>query len=566
MICERPARRALLICIFLFSVSTVFAGAEDGDSAFSGQVDSLFAPSNRPDVPGAAAAITHGGQVIYKKCYGVANLEHKVPITPRTVFDLASASKQFTAMAILLLEQSGQLSLDDDIRRYLPELPEYEKPVTIRHLLHHTSGIWEYWILLTYYGGYRHRDYFEFSDVYEFLKHQKELLFEPGSQWKYCNTGYVLLAEIAARVTGESFFSWTKQHIFDAIGMENSFSQDNCRRVIPNAARCYYQSHEGYLTDRQSNVDFAGQAHVMTTVDDMILWLDNFRTKSVGGQEVVERMLSGSKLNDGSNNFYGYGLGVHTRHGKKVVDHSGQSGSFMTMVAYCPDDETGVVVLANNREIKSENIGYRILDLYWGIETAVTEEPFEQKPFLLLDSVPCERYVGGFILDGNAGKLAVARLGEEYLYCMFEGLGADLFYPLSDTQVVTSGRDVGITFLDDGDRRFNRVMLDVKGDTMWANRKVMEAVTPEQLDAYSGEYYSPIFSTVYEVVVKSDTLVLRHRRYGDRAMQLTDTDEFLGGMGLIRFKRDIHGKVSAFEILDEDFGFKPISFRRIRGS
>jgi CubicO group peptidase (beta-lactamase class C family) len=204
-------------------VAPSVTGLPAGDNQFSDQVNRLFTERITSSTPGAAVVVTKAGKPVLKRCYGLADLEHGVPVTAGTAFNLASAAKQFTAFSILLLEQKGRIDLDDDVHKYLPELPAYSQPVTIRHLLNNTSGIWEYYSTMTYYCGYDLQDHFTLKEIMELLQHQEALLFEPGSQWSYCNTNYVLLAQIVQRITGVPFQQWTKSNIFYPTG-ERTFA------------------------------------------------------------------------------------------------------------------------------------------------------------------------------------------------------------------------------------------------------------------------------------------------------------------------------------------------------
>ncbi len=559
--------RSFLFALFVLialAITTSFAQDNKND-VFIDNVNNLLAPEIVPDGPGAAVAVIQNGKVIYQRCFGLASLEHGVPITHETVFNLASVTKQFTALAILLLEREGKLNLDDDIHKYFPELPDYGTVVTLHNLLHHTSGIWEYSTMFMYYGGRNAVDYTSVEDVLALLKGQNQLLFAPGSQWNYCNTNYALLGELVARVTSESLASWTKRNIFEPLKMKNTFFREDCNTVIPHGASCYYKTN-GIYKSNLSNSEVIGEGYLFSTIDDIVLWLDNFRLHTVGGDSLIESMFQKSTLNDGSDNFYGYGLGVSEHDGRLTAGHSGQTGSFISMVIYVPEDEIGIAVLANSGHIRAEPLAYRILDLFYGKQDEKEEEiaAEEPEPFISLDSIDTSGLEGGYIIDGNMGRLYLTRI-ESGFYGIFDGLGSDLFRPVSDSLLATPRRNVSISIHRANDDKALRIMLDIKGDTMWASHVEQPLLTTEQLAAdYTGMYYSEALGTAYHVDVKDGKLVIRHPRYSDRPLQPTDKDEFVGSIGIVRFSRDEQGLIRSFAISDEDTNFKPLTFRRIQ--
>ncbi|MGB2959162.1 MAG: serine hydrolase domain-containing protein, partial [Bacteroidota bacterium] len=358
--CDRTVKCLLFVPGFVLALAT---GQAPAQTPFATEIDGLFAEWNSETSPGAAVAIVEKGEVVYKRHFGMASLEQNVPISSRTRFDLGSVSKQFTAMAVLMLEREGKLSLDDSIQMHLPELPPYEHPVRLRNLLHHTSGLWDYWQVLPY-TGYRRQDYLDFDDVLKLLQRQKKLKFEPGTQWSYCNTNYVFLAEIVARVTGESFADWTKKKILAPVKMWDSFAQSDCFALIPGRAEAYRTKDEGFTRDHQLNVDFAGQSHIFSTIEDMVRWVDNFRSRALGGKMLMTGMTRKGRLNDGSEIFYAAGLGVGKYRGAVTIGHSGSTGGFSSAMLYLPEFELGIVILANVRSLDPEGKAHRMLDIY----------------------------------------------------------------------------------------------------------------------------------------------------------------------------------------------------------
>ena len=545
------------------------ATAQDNDDALTaGKIDQLFQQWDKPDSPGAAVLVIEGGKTLYKKCFGCADLEQNVPITTNTSFNLASVAKQFTAFAILLLEKEGRISLEDDVHKYLTDLPPYSKPVTIRNLLNHTSGIWEYYSTMVYYCGYDKDDHFTLDEDMELLKRQEDLLFEPGSQWSYCNSNYLLLAQVVERITGVTFQEWTRTHIFEPLGMKNSFFMRNSSEIIVGKAKPYRKRNGELVKDVGPWTNAVGMGYLFTNIEDMILWMDNFRTMNVGGKDVVSKMFQKTKLNDGSESFYGFGLGVLTRSGKLIVGHSGQTAGYKTAMLYCPELDLGITVLANERSIDSEGLANTIFDLYTG-KAVTTEADTEKKPeFLPFNPEAAAKYAGGYIVEGANAKLAI-NVGEGYLHCAFFGMGEDYFYPMSERSYANRSRVNLVEFEEGKGGTRGKAILSIHGKKMTASPIVLDAEElASRLPGYMGDYYSSTFGVVYSVHSKNGGLVMHHRRYGDMRMKQISADEFFFELGFVKFKRDRNEEITGFTLIpsDEKFCFQGIEFVRVKAN
>lgn len=334
-----------------------------GSDRLAEGIDSVFAEWSHPDTPGTAVVLTDGGKTILERCYGMADLEHGVPITPTTRFELASVSKNFTAFGVLLLAREGRLGLNDDSRRYLPELPDNGVSITIRHLLNQTSGLSEYLRFFPYMGN-PDIDRISMRDLLTMLEHQRAPDFPPGSRWAYSNTNYILLAEIVSRVTERPFGEWMAERVFLPLQMlDTSFSLDGTE-ILPNRANAYSRKN-GMLIRRIAEwPDVPGADHAFSTIRDMAKWIDNFRTGRLGGPDLIREMREECTLTSGEETFYGAGLGVGEYRGVRTMGHSGQTGAFKTEMIYCPEIEVGVVVLANDSRARPDQLARSILDLY----------------------------------------------------------------------------------------------------------------------------------------------------------------------------------------------------------
>ena len=327
------------------------------------KVDQLFAEWNRSDSPGAAVAVIRDGEVIYKHGYGMANLEYDIPITPTTIFDIASVSKQFAAFAIVTLSHQGKLSIDDDIRQHLPDFPDFGNTITIRHLLHHTSGLRD-WVQSLSIAGDLMDDVISFKHILKMVRHQKALNFEPGAEYLYSNTGYNLLAEIVERVTGDSFREWTDIHIFKPLGMTHSHFHDDYEMILKNRAYSYQAVENGGFKHAINNTTALGSSSLYSTVEDLAKWILNFDDTRIGEQAVIEQMYQRGVLNNGEQISYAFGLNIGEYRGLNTVGHGGSWRGFRSHLIHFPDHKFGVVILCNLDTFNPLRLAEKVADLY----------------------------------------------------------------------------------------------------------------------------------------------------------------------------------------------------------
>lgn len=341
------------------------------------RVDSIFAQWNGTDRPGGALAIVQHGKIIYKKGYGMADLEHGVPISSKTVFYAGSVSKQFVAMAILLLEEAGKLSVDDDIRKYLPEIPVYDNTITIRHLLHHTSGLRDYLALVELRGG-SYLDYMPKEAVFELICRQKGLNFTPGEQYAYSNSGYFLLALLVERISGKTFRQFTQEHIFQPLGMEASFFNDNLYEMISNRAFGYRTADRGRFEPLFMRFALVGSGGLYTTVEDLYKWDQNFYNNKLGkGQaSLIAKMQTNGKLNNGESCGYAFALVNGNYRGLPTVGHTGSLGGYRAYYVRFPEQFFSVILLGNVAEFGPSGLAMQVADIL--LETAFPETPAPQ--------------------------------------------------------------------------------------------------------------------------------------------------------------------------------------------
>jgi CubicO group peptidase (beta-lactamase class C family) len=343
------------------------AAAQSFPDSVATRVDAVFSRFTRNDGPGCALGVFRNGAIAYSKGYGSANMEYGVPITPNTPFISGSVAKQFTAAAIALLVEQGRLSLDDDVRKYIPELPDYGARITVDQLVHHTSGLRDFWALVQV-AGMRYDDGYTVGDVIRLAARQKHLNFTPGTEYDYSNTGYIALGLIVQRVTGKSLREFAAEQIFGPLGMTSSHYHDDHTMPVAGRASAYSPAPEGGWRINVWNNDIVGQGGVMTTVTDLQKWDENFYTGKVGGRAFLQRQLQQGKLANGTVLSYAFGLTVGEYRGLPLVEHGGSSGGYRTIITRFPSAHTSVVALCNESDANTTMLSHRVADIVLGAQ------------------------------------------------------------------------------------------------------------------------------------------------------------------------------------------------------
>jgi CubicO group peptidase (beta-lactamase class C family) len=335
------------------------------DSSTHGRVDAIFAQWNRTDSPGCAVGVYRGGVVEYSRGYGMANLELGAALSPQSIFDIGSTSKQFTAMSVMLLARDGKLSLDDDIRKFIPELPNYGRTITIRHILTHTSGIRDY---LTLWGlaGVDDADLTNDDDALALIARQRELNFAPGDAWLYSNSGFFLASVIVKRVSGKTLARFAAERIFAPLGMTHTRFNDDHMAIVPNRATGYAPRDSGGWATAMSNFEQTGDGAVQTSIEDMQRWDENFYTGVVGGAETLASMQKTAVLNDGKQQTYALGLMIDRYRGLRSVSHGGSWAGYRAELLRFPDKHLSVACLCNLARTSPSLLARRVAEVYLG--------------------------------------------------------------------------------------------------------------------------------------------------------------------------------------------------------
>ncbi|HEY3950264.1 serine hydrolase [Phenylobacterium sp.] len=512
-------------------------------------VDQLFAPWAKPHSPGAAIAVIRDGKIVYSRGYGEANLEYGVPNTPDTVFHLASVSKQFTAFAIYLLAQEGKLSLDDDVRKYVPQLHDFGKVVTIRELLHHTSGVRDQWNLLAL-AGWRLDDEITDDDVARLLFQQTALNFPPGDKFLYSNSGYSLLALVVKQVSGQPLSAFAKQRIFDPLGMTHTHFQDSYSLVVPNRAYSYARGPDGQYRYVALTYSTTGPSSLFSTVGDLARWDQNFYDGKVGGLALLARMQEKGKLNSGAEIPYASGLEIGTYRGLRTVSHSGGDAAYGTFILRFPDQHFSVVVLGN-AGLNPGIPAYKIADIYLkdSLKPAPpSPPPLDDKPEIKVDAKRLDAYVGDY--EVAPGFFISFTRDNDHLVLRATGQQSAPMYAVSDTAFRLRAPPVEVVFdSPSAGGRIDGAVVRQNGVDRRMKRTVLAKPAADQLKAYEGRYYSAELGVIYDVRVRDGALEVRHPR-GDIRLEPEGKTTFVGTfpIGQVTFACGEAGACNGFTI------------------
>lgn len=512
----------------------------------AGEIDRLFVAWDRSDSPGAAVAVVQDGEIVCKRAYGMANLDHDVPIQTSSVFHVASVSKQFTAMAIYLLAEEGKLALGDEACRYVPELPDFGVAITLRHLLHHTSGLRDQWELLTLAGWRYSKDLITDDDVLRLVSRQRTLNFPPGTDFLYCNTGYTLLARVVQNVSGQSFRQFTTSRLFAPLGMERTFFRDNHGEVVKGAAYGYHSCGESFEL-APTNFDTVGATSLLTTVEDLALWDANFTSGRVGGKTVFDQMHQSGVLNDGRPTGYGGGVGLGTYCGINIVEHTGGDAGYRSDLMRFPDQRFSVAILSNLSSIDPPALARRIADIYlkpvpsWRHATSSTVQAIDSA---LQDDL--EGLAGGYLdaedgdqilhLHYSSGKLLGGEAAKEQAFELESiATGRFRYVPFPRAEIVVND-DRTLSLLVDG-RLANRFA-----------RFDRHEYALEELKEFVGAYRSPETGYQYDLLIHDGGLASSALKQTPQPMTALTKDLFVEGRSRLRFQRDDNGAITGLTL------------------
>lgn len=522
------ARAALMV---LAGVAAATAEPEP----LAARVDRVFARWDTTRSPGCALGVSQDGRIVYERGFGMANLEHDLAITPDSIFHVASISKQFTAFSVALLASEGKLSLDGDVREHVPELPDLGPRITIRQLMHHTSGLRDQWNLLEL-AGWREDDLITEGDVLGILSRQKGLNFAPGAEYLYSNSGYTLLAVIVKRVSGQSLREFAQDRIFAPLGMTHTHFHDDHTMIVRNRTSAYKPRPEGGWKISIPVFDTYGATSLFTTTGDLLRWQQNFADARVGSRELLAQMLTPGRLNDGDEVRYGLGVVNGSFRGLPTLGHSGADAGYRADVVRFPDQRLVVTALCNLSNIAPAALTRQVAEVY--LESVLG--PAHVAPAA---AEVAEREIAGWAgLYWSPIANATRRLSVES-GTLALGPGGTRLVAIAANRFRVPDQPTQLVFEATGELR-----VEAEGQKPVLYRRASDArLSRVQLEALVGGYSSDELGADWSLVLANDGLVLKAHKRPDAPLRLLEGDAFQAeDTGILRFTRDRDRKVDGF--------------------
>jgi CubicO group peptidase (beta-lactamase class C family) len=512
-----------------------------GEDADHTKVDQVFAAYNHANSPGCAVGVIRNGQFVYRRGYGMGSIELGVPLSPPSVFYLGSVSKQFTAASVVLAAEQGYLSLDDDMRKYIPELPSYGHTITLRMLLHHTSGLRDFLSLLAFAG----RDASEIhsdDELIDLIARQKGLNNVPGERFIYSNTNYFLLGVVVRRATGKSLAEFSAANIFRPLGMTQTRFFDDHSLVLPGRVAAYDQGSDGrILVDWSTQYDLVGGGGLTSSVNDLLAWDQNFYANRLGKGTLVKELQAPGTFNNGKPNSYALGLELSSYRGLPIVEHSGALYGYRTNILRFPEQRFTVLCLCNLSNANTAALSRQVAEVYLANSLkSEADAPDADGASALPDP---SRFAGKYLDPGNHFVYTFSSSAGELMAwgAKLRRVGPNQFHDLGTGIITFSERSGNMT-----------AKLAMDGENFFSG----ERVEPMHLDAaalaaYSGKYHSAEIDATYSLLVKNRDLLLQFK--WDPALKLDPVapDTFESGeLGTLVFHRDAEGRITGFSIYE----------------
>ena len=548
----------LLVCIFGNANPDSLYNSKGIKDSIEIKIDTMIARMGiSSETPGGVIGIIKDGKLIFKKAYGLANFETKEPNRTSTLFNLGSISKQFTAAAVLLLAKEKKLSLKDDIRKYLPDFPDYGYTITIENLIHHTSGIRSFDVLRMMAGILYSKETYE--EDYSLIISQKSLNFKPGDEYLYCGSGYVLLAKIIEKTSGMKFSKFIEERLFRTIGMNQTFIYDNPEKIIKNSASGHlWGGEEKFKKSGYLNITFVGAGNEYSCIDDFLQWDNNFYNNKLGDWDFNKEMTTLTTLNNGDTCSYAFGLEISEHNGLKTISHGGGTGDFSAQYIQIPSERIAVVCLFN---IPADVTGlaYKITDLYVkGNPQPVIAKIQPEK--VKVDSSVLQKYDGKYFDEKYWIETTITKDGDHLVFdAPYQGRFE--LYASSDTSFfVTFTDDLKFIFSKDAKGEVTKAVI-IQGNQKFYLTYLGTNVFPlkaEQLSQYAGDYYSEEINVTYPVLFKDNKLYVKFpestaqfcRTKVESELISEHADYFASPVGGFQFTRNTKNEISGFIIKD----------------
>jgi len=538
--------KKVLLAIALFAWQNSWSQSWQDTVAMIEKAFERYKPGN----PGCQLAIARKGQLLFSRSWGMADLEHGIALTNESRIEAGSVSKQFTAAAILLLEQQGKLSLNDDVRKYIPELPAYGSPITLRHMMQHTSGLKDWGSVVAVSGWPRSTKTYDNDDALYVIARQKSLNHEPGAEYIYSNSNYNLFAIIVERVSGKSLAEFSRINIFGPAGMTHTEWRDNFKRIVTNRAMAYEKSQGSYYTNMPNEYVY-GNGGLLTTAEDLLKWNNYYLNGKLGNPSLLDKQLRLTPFNNGSQGWYAAGLVIDSIRGWKTINHNGATASYRANLEYFPDLGLSIAFLSNTSEFDgSADVAGTARNIF--VRNLQQASSTSNTTGVTVPIDKLNRFAGwyketrtgsGVRLSVKDGKLANSRGGT--------------MIPVADNVFM-----IGATKIVVEDGKTKRLHFISRTDTLTYTGTDSARTDAAALSEYFGEYYSEEAEAKFSVIAKDGKLFLRRNAKAEYAMTPTYKDGFTAGpISALYFERDRKNKISGFKVSVNRA--RNISFRKL---
>ncbi len=542
------------IIVFILALTCALPIQAEVSKEQKDRIDALFEQWNNPDTPGVAIGVIQSGELVYSNGYGIADLEHGVPITPSSVFYMASVSKHFVTMGILLLAEEGKIDLDVEIQEYLPDFPRYDAPLTIRHFIHHTSGVRDY-LTLWSLAGNSYLDHISDEAAYQIIKNQKSLNFTPGSEYLYSNSCYFMLAMIIEKVSNMDINEFGEKYLFGPLGMKNSHFHNDVNHLIKNRVFSYRPNENGF-DNLIMRFDLVGSGGLYSSIEDMFLWDQNFNNNKLGKgtQELIAQMHQEGLLNNGESTNYAFGLSNGTYKGLKTVGHGGALAGYRTHFLRFPEQQTSIVILANtasfNSSLSARNIADIVLAEY--IEDSAdstssgANKVSEEAEFISLTPQELETYSGTYVIrPGIELEISIENDSLNVLQ-KWNDNKYEIKATSEYTFLIKNNTAISFAFSNVTNGKANTLTIDQAGTQTVTSRKA--EVGDINLEEFVGTFYSEELSVSYQIYLEDKTLKTRITFNPPTTLEQSGVDQFATSNGVALDFIRTDNKITSFVI------------------
>lgn len=530
--------------VFALLVISLFSPQALPTEAWERRVDRVFASFDVANSPGCSVGIVNDGRFVYRRSYGRASLELDVPLTPASVFYIASVSKQFTAASVVLAAEQGFLSLDDDVRKYVPELPTYGSTITIRHMLHHTSGLRDVLVLLYTSGRYA-EDLHSTDEFIDLIARQKALNFAPGSEFLYSNSNYFLLSVILKRATGKSLSRFAEENIFRPLGMTHTRFYDDHTLVVSGRIPAYdLRESGGFAVNWSTNFDKVGDGGLLSNLDDLLLWDRNFYNNRLGKGTLLQELQTPGVLNSGQPIEYALGLYMSSYRGLPIVEHSGSLFGYRAELLRFPEQRSSVICLCNVESANAEHLAREVADIYFEARfpNDLKARPAAEAVSTNNENTNIRDFEGDYYNSTDHLLVHLTTKGSDMMFPL-----DTLFKPVAPGRFAgPAGQQLTIERQDSGQVRILRTS---SGVSRTYQRISPVKPTSAELTQYAGEYLSDELDARFKITAKDETLTVTRGWADPETLQPTIRDEFqlASGRSFV-FRRNSEGRITGFQL------------------